>query len=71
MAKFRVYANAVVSAWADVEAENGEEAVEKVWEEDLLPYAPGFSDYEFGVWQSPSEFDESSKPEDDYREVEA
>lgn len=68
MAKFKVYLVTTASTVVEVEAESGEEAVEKAMEHDL-PYAPAFAGFDLGDWVPASElFPEHSKPEDDYYE---
>lgn len=54
MPRYRVNVQTVASAWIDVEAENEEDAIEQAYED--LPYAPGFSNYDFGEWAVASEF---------------
>lgn len=67
MARYKVYLQTIASTVVEVDAEDGEEAIEKAYQGDL-PYSPGFADYEFsGEWQTPSEmFPQYAKPEDDY-----
>lgn len=70
MPKYRVYLVTVASTTVEVEAADGDAAVEAAFEGEL-PYAPGFADYEFGEWTTPSElFPKGSRPEDDYEEIE-
>ena len=71
MPKYRVYIQTVASAYLDIEADDGDAAVEKAFEEGSFPYAPGFADYEFGEWNTPSELDPQRKPEDDYELIES
>ncbi len=72
MSKYRVYIQTVASAYVEVEAEDGYSAVEKAFEEGNFPYAPGFADYEFGEWTTPSElFPGTANPEDDYEEIDS
>lgn len=67
MARYRVYLQTIASTVIEVEAEDGDEAVEKAFEQEL-PYAPAFADYEFSEWQTASDmFPQSAKPEDDYK----
>lgn len=69
MKKFNVYLVTTASTVIEVEAENGEEAVAKAFEQDL-PYAGAFDPYEFGDWSTPSElFPGHAHPRDDYKEV--
>lgn len=68
MTKFRVYLVTTASTVIEVEAEDGEEAVELALESENLPYAPGFADYEFGEWTTASELF-NGRPENDYDEV--
>ncbi|MDF2915977.1 MAG: hypothetical protein K0S70_194 [Microbacterium sp.] len=72
MPKFRVYIQTVASAYVEIEADDGDAAVEKAFEEGNFPYAPGFAEYEFGEWTTPSElFPEQAKSEDDYELIES
>lgn len=70
MPKFKVYLQTIASTVIEVEAEDGEQAIELAFEEDL-PYAPAFADYEFsGEWMTASDmFPGFAKPENDYAEV--
>lgn len=69
MGRFIVYLVTTASASVEVEAEDGEEAVEKAFESSL-PYASAFAGFDLGDWTTPSElFPKWSKPEDDYEEV--
>ena len=69
MAKYRVHLVTVASTIVEVEAEDGEQALEAAFDGDL-PYAPGFADYEFGEWTTASElFPKGNNPEDDYEEI--
>lgn len=54
MPYYRVNFETVVTAWVDVEAEHEEEAIDLAYED--LPYAPGFSNYDFGEFEIASEF---------------
>ena len=73
MAKYRVFLNAVVSTTVEVEAEDGDAAVEEALADGL----PGlmFLNHTYpdvGEWTTPSDlFPEYAKPEDDYEKVEA
>lgn len=72
MAKYRVYLNTVVGTSVEVEAENGEAAVE----EALMQGVPGlmFLDHTYpdeGDWGTPSDiFPDIHKPDDDYELIE-
>lgn len=68
MAKYRVYLVTVAETVIEVEAEDGDQAVELAFQQDL-PYAPGFADYEFGDWTTSSELFQT-KPENDYELIE-
>jgi hypothetical protein len=69
--KFRVYLVTTASTVVEVEAEDGEEAIEKAFETPL-PYAPAFAGFDLGDWTLPSELmPEFNKPEDDYEEVQS
>lgn len=71
MKKYRVYLNAVVSTSVDVEAEDGEAAVEAAFSKGV----PGlmFLDHTYpdvGDWGTPSDFDpKNNKREDDYMQI--
>lgn len=54
MAYYSVSFQTVASATVKVEADDQEAAIELAY--DGLPYAPAFSDYEFGEWEISSEF---------------
>ena len=69
MTKYIVYLANVASTSVEVEAENGDEAVEKALSGNL-PFAAAFSGFELSEWTTPSElFPKFSKPEDDYEEI--
>lgn len=69
MSKFLVYLVTTASTVVEVEAEDGEDAVEKAFSTEL-PYASAFAGYELGDWTTPSElFPKQCPPEDDYEEV--
>lgn len=71
MSKYIVYLVTTASTQIEVEADNGDEAVDLALAAEL-PYAPGFADYEFGEWTTASElFPKFSQPEDDYEEIQA
>ena len=60
MSKYRIYLNATVSAWREVEADSYDEAVDLALEDP--PYAPGFADYEFSdVWEPDPMFHKDGK----------
>ena len=66
MAKYRVYLTAVASTTVEVEASDGDEAVE-VALSTPLPHPPAFAGYDFGEWATASDlFPQFNKPEDDY-----
>ena len=66
MARYRVYLTAVASTTVEVEASDGDEAVE-VALSTPLPHPPAFADYDFGEWTTASDlFPQFNKPEDDY-----
>lgn len=71
MAKFIVYISAIASATVEVEAEDGEEAVEIAFGGKVeLPYASAFAGFELSEWTTNSElFPQFAKPEEDYEEV--
>lgn len=71
MTKFIVYIVTTASAMVEVEAEDGEEAVEIALGGKVeLPYASAFAGFELGEWTTNSElFPQFAKPEDDYEEV--
>jgi len=54
MPYYQVNFETVAFGYVRVEAENEEDAIEQAYED--LPYAPGFSNYEFGEWEVASEF---------------
>ncbi|UOQ57226.1 hypothetical protein MUN78_16475 [Leucobacter allii] len=72
MAKYRVYMQQVVSTSVEVEAEDGEHAVEEAFSKGL----PGlvFLDHTFpseGGWMTASElFPANNRPEDDWELIE-
>lgn len=69
MPKFIVYLVTTASTSVAVEAEDGEDAVEKAFETSL-PYASAFAGFDLGDWMTPSGLmPEFNKPEDDYEEV--
>jgi hypothetical protein len=71
MTKYRVYLVATASTTVEVEAEDGEAAVEQALSGDLpLPFAPAFAGFDLGDWTTESELSpQYNKPEDDYEEV--
>lgn len=69
MSKYRVFLITTAEHVVEVEAEDGDQAVEKALD-GRLPFAPAFADYEFGEWTTASElFPANNKPEGDYEEV--
>jgi hypothetical protein len=69
MPKFKVYLVTTASTVVEVEAEDGEQAIELAFEGEL-PYAPAFADYEFGEWTTASEmFPDHTNPDNDYEEI--
>ena len=71
MSKYRVHLVTVASTQVEVEAADGDQAVEAALSGEIdLPYAPGFANYDFSEWTIASEmFPTQSKPEDDYEEI--
>lgn len=67
MPRYNVYLVAVASTQVEVEAEDGEQAVELAFQQDL-PYAPGFANYDFGEWTTSSELFQGD-PQDDWEEI--
>jgi len=71
MSKYVVYLVATVSTAVEVEAENGEEAIEVAFEEDLPRLNVSNRGMDMGDWTLPSDlFPNWSKAEDDYELVE-
>jgi hypothetical protein len=69
MPKFIVYLVSTASTSVTVEAEDGEDAVEKAFQTSL-PYAGAFAGFDLGDWTTPSDLmPQFNKPEDDYEEV--
>lgn len=69
MTKFRVYLVTSAECVVEVEAEDGDEAVELALEGDL-PFAPFNVGFDLGDWTTASElYPKWSKPEDDYEEI--
>jgi len=69
MPKFNVYLVAVASTVVEVEAFDGEEAVEKAFD-SKLPYASGYAGFDLGDWTTSSElFPQTHTPGDDYEEI--
>jgi hypothetical protein len=69
MTKYKVYLVAVASTVIEVEAEDGDAAVEAAFEHSL-PYAPYGCGFDLGDWGTASElWPRFNKPEDDYEEV--
>lgn len=69
MKKYTVYMVAVVSTAVEVEAEDGEEAVELAYEADLPRLNISNGNMDMGDWTVASEIFPHSKPEDDYEEI--
>lgn len=70
MPKYKVYLQTIATTIVEVDAADGERAVEEAFASEL-PYAPAFADYEFGEWTTASEmFPQHAKPENDYEEIE-
>jgi len=71
MPKYRVYLVASAETSVEVEAENGESAVEIALGGFMeLPYASAFAGYDLGQWNTPSElYPQRSRPEEDYEEI--
>lgn len=71
MSKYVVYLVATVSVAVEVEAENGDEAVELAFEQDLPRLNISNGSMDMGDWSVASDlFPEFSKPEDDYELLE-
>jgi hypothetical protein len=69
MSKYRVYLITTAEHVVEVEASDGEEAVELALAGNL-PYTPAFASYELGQWTTASElFPQNNKPENDYEEI--
>jgi hypothetical protein len=69
LAKFNVYLVATASTVVEVEAYDGEEAIEKAFD-SRLPYASAFDGFDLGDWTLPSEmFPQWSKPEEDCEQI--
>lgn len=65
MAKYRVHLVAVAEASVEVEAEDGDQAVELAYEK--APSGANISnDFDMGDWSTASELWRDQKPEDDY-----
>lgn len=71
MSKYIVYLVATVSTAVEVEAEDGNEAVDLAFEQDLPRLNHSNGNMDMGDWTTASEiFPQWSKPEDDYELVE-
>lgn len=71
MSKYVVYLVATVSTAVEVEAENGEDAVELAFEQDLPLLNISNGNMDMGDWTTQSDlFPQWSKPEDDYELLE-
>lgn len=71
MSKYVVYLVATVSTAVEVEAEDGNEAVELAFEQDLPRLNISNGSMDMGDWSTQSDlFPEFSKPEDDYELLE-
>lgn len=68
MTKYLVYLTAVASTSVEVEAEDGEEAVE-IALAGRLPYAPAFAGFDLGEWTTQSELFPHANPDYDYEEI--
>ena len=67
MSKYRVYLVAVAETVIEVEAEDGDEAVETALMEGDFPYFPGGMSGDLGDWNTLSElFPDQNKSEDDW-----
>lgn len=70
MPKYRVYLVTTASTTVEVEAEDGDSAVEEALNSHL-PYASAFAGFDLGEWGTNSDlFPQFSKPEDDYELIE-
>lgn len=71
MSKYVVYLVATISTAVEVEAEDGEEAVELAFEQDLPSLNISNRGMDMGDWSVASDlFPQFSKPEDDYELLE-
>lgn len=71
MSKYVVYLVATVSTAVEVEAEDGDEAVELAFEEDLPRLNISNGNMDMGDWSTQSDlFPQFHKPEDDYELLE-
>lgn len=68
MPKYRVYLIAPAEVMVEVEAEDGDTAVDIALNGDL-PYASAFAGFDLGQWTTPSEMFPNQKPENDYEEI--
>lgn len=69
MTKYAVHLVAVASTTVEVEAEDGEQAIEEAFNE-ALPFAPFNAGFELGDWELASElFPKYNHPEDDYEVI--
>lgn len=71
MSKYVVYLVATVSTAVEVEADDGNEAVELAFEQDLPRLNISNGQMDLGDWTTPSDlYPQWSKPEDDYELLE-
>lgn len=71
MSKYIVYLVSTVSISVEVEAEDGNEAVDLAFEQDLPRLNISNGNMDMGEWTTASDlFPQFSKPEDDYEMVE-
>lgn len=70
MAKYRVWLVSTVSTQVEVDADNGDEAVERAFEQDLPYLNVSNHDMDMGDWSVGSDLFPNAKPEDDYELIE-
>lgn len=69
MTRYRVYLVAVAEVAVEVEAEDGEDAIEQAFE-SALPFAPHNAGFDLGDWTLASElFPQWSSAEEDYEVI--
>lgn len=72
MSKYRVSLCALAEYSIVVEAEDGERAIERAFEQATLPNFPPGMEGDLGEWTTLSEmFPDRNKPEDDYELVQS
>jgi len=71
MSRYRVYLVAVAETVIEVEAEDGDEAVDTAIAGGDFPYFPGGMSGDIGEWNTLSEiFPDRNKPENDWELIE-